>query len=142
NHLVVTTQPPASVAAGSKITFKVAMDDASGHVDTTFTGPVTVALGANPGSATLLGTLTVNALLGVATFSTLSINTAASGYTLAATASGLPAVQSAAFNVTPAAPSLVLVTTQPPASVAAGAGFGLAVTVEDKYSNVETGYLG
>lgn len=53
------------------------------------------------GPATLSGTLTVNAVAGVATFPGLMINAAASGYTITATAGGLTAGTSAAFNVTP-----------------------------------------
>jgi hypothetical protein len=53
------------------------------------------------GPATLSGTMTVNAVAGVATFPGLMINAAANGYTITATASGLTAGTSAAFNVTP-----------------------------------------
>ena len=51
--------------------------------------------------ARLSGTLTVAAVNGVATFPGLQIDAAASGYTLAATATGLTAGVSATFNVTP-----------------------------------------
>ena len=43
---------------------------------------MTVALANNPGGATLGGTLTATASDGVATFSGLTLTTAASGYTL------------------------------------------------------------
>ena len=45
---------------------------------------VTLAIGTNPGSGTLSGTVTVAAVNGVATFSNLSINKAGTGYTLTA----------------------------------------------------------
>jgi hypothetical protein len=51
--------------------------------------------------AQLSGTLTVAAVDGVATFPALQINAAANGYTIAATATGLTAATSAAFNVAP-----------------------------------------
>ena len=47
-----------------------------------------MAIGTNPSSGTLAGTLTVNAVAGVATFANLSINAAGSGYTLGASATG------------------------------------------------------
>jgi hypothetical protein len=64
-----------------------------------FDGPVTVALGANPGGATLGGTLTVNAVNGVATFANLSINVAANGYTLLATSPDLLPSTTSTFDV-------------------------------------------
>ena len=45
--------------------------DPYGNVDPTFNGSVTLALASNPGSATLGGTVTVNAINGVATFAGL-----------------------------------------------------------------------
>ena len=75
-QLVVTTQPPASVTAGSGFGLVVTAEDAFGNVDPTFTGSVTLALANNPGGATLGGTLAVNASAGVATFSGLTLNKA------------------------------------------------------------------
>jgi hypothetical protein len=65
-----------------------------------FTGDVTVALGANPGGAFLDGTQTVTAASGVARFAELSVNRSARGYTLVATAAGASAATSATFDVT------------------------------------------
>jgi len=79
---------------------RVTARDASGNAVTSYTGLITVALGANPGGGTLSGTKSVNAVSGVATFSTLSINNAGNGYTLVASASGLTGATSAAFNIT------------------------------------------
>src|SRR5439155_26376488 len=56
----------------------------------------------NPGGGAPSGPLTVNAVNGVATFNGLSINRAADGYNLKATASGLPPVISSNINVTAA----------------------------------------
>src|SRR5260370_37159622 len=67
--LAFVVQP--STAAGSQTitpAVRVAVEDASGN---TVTGPsdtITLALGANPDSATLSGTLTVAAVQGIATF--------------------------------------------------------------------------
>ena len=55
----MTTQPPASVTAGSGFGLVVTAEDGFGNVDPTFTGSVTLALANNPGGATLGGTLTV-----------------------------------------------------------------------------------
>ena len=93
---------PTNVVGGAAITPAVAVtiEDASGNPVTTATNAVTMAIGTNPSSGTLTGTLTVNAVAGVATFANLSINAAGSGYTLAASATGLTGSTSSAFNVT------------------------------------------
>ncbi len=139
SQLVVTAQPPASVTAGSGFGLTVTAENSSGNLITTFNGTVTVALASNPGGATLGGTLSVTASDGVATFSGLSLNKAASGYTLQVSASGLGGATTSAITVTPAAPSQVAITEEPPASVTAGSGFVLQATIEDAYGNVEAG---
>src|SRR2546422_421726 len=97
---LVFTQPPSTTPAGSSITpaVQVAAQDAFGATLTSFSGSVTMALAANPGGDTLSGTKTVVATNGLATFSDLSINHAAPGYTLRATSSGLT-VTSAPFAI-------------------------------------------
>ena len=82
SQLVVTQQPPASVTAGSAFGLTVEAENSSGNLITSFNGTVTVALASNPGGATLGGTLTATASDGVATFSGLTLTTAAAGYTL------------------------------------------------------------
>ena len=141
-QLVVTTQPTASVTAGAAMTVKVSAEDRYGNVATSFTGSVTVALDNDPGSAALGGTLTVSAVEGVASFATLAVDLVGTGYTLKATTSGLTTAVSNAFNVVPAAASKLVVQTQPPGSVAAGADFGFAVVAEDKYGNIVTSFTG
>ncbi|MBK7908725.1 MAG: hypothetical protein IPJ78_19565 [Gemmatimonadetes bacterium] len=64
-----------------------------------FSGNVTVALGANPGGATLGGTTTVNAVAGAATFPGLTISAGGIGYTLVATSPGLGGATSDPFTV-------------------------------------------
>ncbi len=140
-YLVVTTQPPASVTAGSDFGLAVTVDYSSGNVDTSYNGTVTVALSNNPGGATLGGTLTVAVQSGVATFSGLTLDTTGTGYTLLASSSSLPTTTTSAFNVTPAATSQ-LVLTQSPASAAVGAEFPLVVAAEDQYGNLATTFGG
>jgi len=140
-YLVVTTQP-ASVVAGSSFGLTVTAEDSSGNVDTSFNGTVTVALATNPGGGTLGGTLTVTATSGVATFSDLTLKEAATGYTLLVTANGLVSATTGTIDVTPAAATQLVVTTQPPANVVAGSRFGLVVTAEDPFGNVDSNFSG
>jgi hypothetical protein len=100
-HLGFTQQPQTTVA-GATITppVQVAALDADEHVVQGFTGTITLALGANPGGGTLSGGAPVSAVNGVATFPSLSIDKAGTGYTLRATASTLTAATSNTFDVT------------------------------------------
>jgi len=86
SRLVLLAAPPsgASVVAGGNIPVSVAMVDASGAVITSFNGQVTLGLRRAGDAATFaLGTQTVaTAISGVATFSTVRIETSGTGYSL------------------------------------------------------------
>ncbi len=138
SQLVVTQQPPASLTAGTPFGLTVEAEDSSGNLTSSFNGTVTVAL-ANPFGWPLGGTLTATAFDGVATFSGLTINTPYSGYTLYVSGGGLGWGVTSPLTVTPAAPTQVAITSEPPSSVTAGSGFGLEASIEDAYGNVEAG---
>ena len=74
----------------------------------------------------------------MAAFSGLDAHKAASGYTLQVSSSGLSGATTSAITVTPAAASQLVITQQPPSSVAVNGGFGLQATIEDAYGNVVT----
>ncbi len=135
-------EPPSTVTAGAGFGFTLAVEDSLGDVVTSYSGSAMVVLANNTGSSTLGGTLSVAISNGMATFSGLSLNRVASGYTLLATSSTLTSATSSEISVTPGAASQLLVTTQPPATVTAGANFGLTVTAEDAEGNVATGFSG
>ena len=140
SKLVFAVQPTSSVA-GSTIspTVTVNAEDAAGNLVPTATNSITIAIGTNPASGTLGGTLTAAAVNGVATFSTLNINNPGTGYTLAAGATGLSGATSTAFNITVGAASKLAFTVQP-SSVAVGASISPAITVsvEDSLGNIVT----
>jgi hypothetical protein len=128
------TVQPSNVVAGASIApaVQVTVRDVSGNLATTATNAITIAIGTNPGSGTLSGTATANAVAGVATFSNLSINTAGTGYTLTAAAAGLTSATSSAFNVTPAGGGTFTVSYSPQPlilSSTTGAASTLTVTV-------------
>ena len=104
---MVTTPPPTSVTAGVPFSLVVTAEDGSGNVDSTYTGPVTLALFGGTSGAMLGGTLTVNAVNGVAAFPGLTIDTAGTGYTLTASSGTLTSAKSS-INVAAAtaAPSV------------------------------------
>jgi len=78
---------------------QVTIEDAAGTPVSGTTDAVTLAIGTNPGGATLRGTTTVRAVNGVASFADLSIDRPGTGYTLVATAMSLTGSTSAAFDV-------------------------------------------
>ncbi|HJS42184.1 MAG TPA: PKD domain-containing protein [Gemmatimonadales bacterium] len=98
---------PSTTAAGAAITpaVQVAVHDQFGNRVTDATNSVALAISTNPGNGTLSGTTPVAAVGGLATFSDLSIDAAATGYRLRATATGLSQVTSATFEITIAEPN-------------------------------------
>ena len=137
------TQQPQPTAAGTAIPpVQVVALDSAGRTATSFTGPITVSLSANPGGDTL-SPRTINAVNGLATFSNLRIDKAAPGYTLVATANGLPNVSSTAFTVVPGTPTQ-LTFTVPPRDTRAGATIQppVQVTAYDAVGNQATNFVG
>ncbi len=101
-HMVFTAQPTTTLPLATMNPVQVTVRDASGNTVTSYSGPVTVAIGQNGGllvAGTLSGTKTINAVNGVATFSDLSIDQPGNGYTLIVTAGGLVTAGSSAFNI-------------------------------------------
>jgi hypothetical protein len=106
SHLVFTQEPPTApntATTGASITPAVAvsLEDAQGNVVTTDSASsVTLSFASNPSGATLSnGSVTLN--LGVATFSSLSVNLAGT-YTLSAASSlsGVTRATSTSFDIT------------------------------------------
>ncbi len=93
---------PSNTGAGIGPSFQVALQDASGNQTTSTGSTVTVALGTNPGGATLTGTTAATSVDGVATFTGLGVSAYGAGYTLVATdeADGLTPATSASFDTT------------------------------------------
>jgi predicted outer membrane repeat protein len=141
DHLLFLQQPTDTVA-GQTISpaVMVAVVDAFGNVVTgDNSDTVTLALGSNPGGATLQGTPTQTVVNGVATFTDLSLTQAAGGYTLVASSTGLTGATSAGFAVNPAAADH-LVFLQQPSDTAAGQTISpVVVAVVDVFGNVVTG---
>ena len=79
--------------------FAVQVRDANDNLVPTATNAITVAIDVNPANGVLSGTTQVNASGGAALFGTLAIDKAAVGYTFTATAPGLPAATSQAFEI-------------------------------------------
>ena len=144
SKLVVTTSPPATVAAGVGFGLTVTAETSTNAVASNFSGTVTLSLVSNPGGSTLGGQVTAVAVNGVATFSGLTLNNVGTGYTLIATTANGLSVTTSSFNVaSPAATATQLVVTAPPpGSVNPGVGFGLTVTAETSTGATASNFSG
>ena len=91
---------PVTTFVGLPVSVMVEAQDALGARATSFSGAVTITLGSNPSGAALGGTLSANAVAGVATVSGMDVDRAGVGYSLSATTAGLAAGASASFDVT------------------------------------------
>lgn len=138
--LVFASQPMDAVAGQALApAVQLQVQDAQGNpVDAT--ADVTVSLSANPGLASLGGTVTATAAAGTASFADLSLEKAGVGYTLVATATGLASATSDAFSITPAAPAQLAFVTQPANGVSAQPlAPAVTLNVMDTFGNLATG---
>jgi hypothetical protein len=133
---------PANATAGVAIApaVQVEVQDAGGNRVTGYTNNVTVAFGTNAGGGTLSGTKTVAASAGLASFSTLSVDKAAAGYTLAATAVGVgTGATSNTFTISHAAADHLTFTVQPTNSqVAPQTLNSFTIQIRDAFDNLVT----
>jgi hypothetical protein len=138
-HLVFSSEP-ATVQAGTKFSppISVTVEDQLGNVIAS-TGTITVALGAHPAGATLLGTTTIAAVDGTATFEDLALPTAGTGYTLSATSAAYGTATSTTFAIQPGS-ATQLAFVQQPGDIYQGSPFSPAVSVRvlDAFGNLAT----
>src|SRR5438876_1110565 len=99
--LAFTVQPTDAMQGSAIKPVQVTAYDALGNTATDFTGTIRVALEPASNGGTLSGGTPINAVNGIATFPSLSVDKTGNGYTLRATASQLTAATSNSFAVTP-----------------------------------------
>jgi hypothetical protein len=137
--------------AGQPLSVMVTAEDASGNIDQSFNGPVTISdlYSKEYPAASLKGTLTVKAVDGVANFDDVIQNLSSDQATnndsdaLFASGPGYPTGASPTFWILPSNEGEQLVfTAQPPASIAVGATFTVAVSLEDSSGNVVSSFDG
>jgi hypothetical protein len=138
-HLAFIAQPQGLSGPGEGFITKVAVEDANGSVVTQSSASVTMAIGANPGNSTLSGTTTINAVNGVATFSSLSLDKVGNGYTLVASNTGLTSATSGDINIYGPATKLVFLS-NPPNSWTVFHPFSALMVAEDSTGNQVKNY--
>jgi CSLREA domain-containing protein len=134
------TAQPSNAIAGANISpaVQVAVLDQFGAVKTDATDAVTISLAANPSGDTLGGTLTRNAVGGIATFDDLNLNRSHTGYTLRAAAGSMTAATSSSFNIAPAEPAQLVFAIQPTSTSTHAVIGPVLVEVQDQFSNTVT----
>ena len=136
------TEQPTSTIAGTTVTpqVQVTVQDDFGNPVTTATDAITLGFDTDPsgGSATLTGGGPIDAVAGIATFD-VSIDIAALGYTLAATAAARTPATSDSFDVTAAASDRLLFTVEPTsANVNQSISPSVEVAAVDMFGNIVT----
>ena len=140
DQLVVSSAPPTGLTAGAPFGLTIIAEDGQGNPDNTFNGSVTLELADGNGNAAALGgTVTVTAVNGVATYSGLTIDKAASGYTLQAVSTQAPGVAIGTIDVNAAATQVVVPAFA--ATVFTNTLFDLQVS-RDPYGNVDPNFNG
>jgi hypothetical protein len=144
SQLTWRVQPTAnqSFVAGSSLLgsqggLQVEIRDQFGNL-TQDTATVQVALESGPSGASLGGTLSRNASAGVASFTGLWLGRVGS-YRLRVSRSGLTALTTSVFSITPAAPAKLTITGAPLAGTAGTPLAPLAVEARDSYDNLTSG---
>jgi hypothetical protein len=142
-RLVFTAQPGTTVAGVTLApAVQVAIQDQFGNTITNSGVAVTIAIPNSAGnpSPALAGTLTRNAVNGVALFADLSIDRAGVGYTLRAVANPLTAATSGGFDVVAGAATRLAFVVQP-SNTRVGSLITPAVelAVQDEYGNATPG---
>lgn len=145
SHRLVFMTEPSDVTAGRPINpvLRVAVQDADGVIVSDSGMEVSLALVDGANEATLLGARSARSERGVATFTELRIERAASGYRLRASAAGTTSVTSGEFSVHPAEAAGLAFTAMPDA----GEGQALlapppVIEVRDPFGNRTPGWSG
>ncbi len=137
--LAVLNEPPPSVRAGSTFAFGVAVEDQFNNVVTTYFGSVSILLATDPTGDTLRGTLSAMVTDGIASFSGLTLDLAATGYSIEATSTGLTSNTTDPFAVTASSATQLMLATGPSSTATAGQAFSTQPVIEevDEHGNLE-----
>ena len=140
SKLIISAQP-TTATAGVAISpsIQITLQDAYSNTVTSTSKTVTLAIGTNPSSGSLSGTLTATTVNGIATFSNVSINKSGTAYTLTAAATGVSSATSSTFNINPSTATKLGFITEP-SNGSAGLFLNPApiVAVQDTYGNTVT----
>jgi len=117
------------------------VEEQNGDIVSTDNSLVTLSIATGPSDAGLVGTVSVEAVNGVATFNDVVLDTAGNNYTLQATDGTLAAATSDTFEVSPLAATQFVFVGQP-TNITAGSTLpsDIVVYAEDQFGNVDTNF--
>jgi alpha-tubulin suppressor-like RCC1 family protein len=136
SSLKIATVHEPTVAGTPMPAVIVTFRDDYQNIATQATGLVTIALQSNPNGGTLGGTLSRNAIAGVATFNDLTLTKTGQPYTLGATSGALVAPASDPVIIRPAAATELILDLPGPSTVNAGAAALFGVAMRDQFGNI------
>jgi hypothetical protein len=138
---VIVTQPSSDVAGTALNDIVVDLESAQGQLASADNSAVTLAIATGPDGASLGGVTTVQAVNGVATFTTLALHTAGH-YTLVASDQDLAPANSKSFAISADIASAHLALIEAPTAAIVGKAVAPAVRValEDPFGNIITGH--
>jgi hypothetical protein len=96
----VISSPGGTVTAGANFQVSVIVQDRFGNLDTSYNGPVSIALAKTRNSGRLRGNLVAQASGGVVTFANLNIGATGKGYVLVVSGASLRSVSLSPLSVT------------------------------------------
>ncbi len=141
-QLILNTQPSPTATAGVPFSTQPVIDieDQYGNIETGDNSTHVTASALPQGSGPLLGTTTVTAAAGIATFTNLAEDTAETIWLHFTSTPALTVLNSSNIVVSPGAASQLAVSTQPSPTATAGVAFATqpVVYVEDQFGNLET----
>ena len=141
--LAFVAQPGNAASSAMLPSVTVAVQDAAGSTLSAASNSVSLAIGTNPGGASLSGGAATSPAAGVASFAGLSLNKSGTGYSLIATAAGLTSAISSTFDIAAASAStLSFVVAPASASNATVMSPAIQVAVTDADGNIVTGATG
>ena len=144
HHVTVTLQPAdTTVNVATPVVAEVR--DAFENLEAGSTAAITASLAGGAPGARLLGTRTVSAVAGVASFNDLAVDRAGQAYSLVLGSTGLSGAVTFAFDVAPGpAPATHLAFGTQPSNATAGSAITPAVTVSalDPSGNVDATFSG
>ncbi|HEV8060078.1 MAG TPA: DUF4214 domain-containing protein [Gemmataceae bacterium] len=142
--LTFSAQPSNSVAGETMSpAVQVQVLDAYGNLETLDNNDqVTLSVAGGQGGFTSGSTTTVSDSKGVAVFTGLSLDKAATSYTLRATSPDLTATTSNAFAVTPGPATHIMVSAIPSDPIVADSAINITLTLLDAGGDIAIGYTG
>lgn len=137
-QMVITSSAINTTVAGVTLAdIVVELRYANGNLDLTNNSDVTIVIDPNPSSPNLIGTTTVQAVNGIATFDDLNVEKVGTNYTLTVSSGALSTDTTNSFDIIADVATQLVITTQPVNTVENDSIPDVIVQAQDVYGNVD-----